>query len=614
MSAPSTGFQYTPLAQPKQEIRLLQVLPGNGPIELALGTYKFSEDLKYVALSYEWASEEDKKDITVNGVNVTIRWNLWEALKSLRRFQSDRSNVRLFEDDTPRFWIDAVCIDQHDEKEKGHQVAMMGRIFRCASHTIAWLGPEAEFSALAMGCMSNRELAFTVLPSLRKLFNRTYFRRLWVVQEVVLARKLHFMCGHSTVSWQTFADFWDGSATFMFTPWGRWVDRLPRQLVDIRKVLDESRDERQSPQSVLTFLLQSAHRRYCRDVHDRLYALLGLVQWDLTPMSFDIDYGMPVEELIIRIEKYINPDPAIKSYNSAFTILEAFKLQVPTEIRGRVAWYWKIMDVLHTFSNGLGTLQRLTTLKSQKLRFLIRQVICWTVAGYGINLSTFEDTKTDQTLAPTGVSIGMNFSTLDTDKSRKQDITAIWTCRIGDWLYHIELRHHPWPPHGWPDGYTMSQRESLQCRKLLGEFDENVQILRRMPTDLTELEADGSEGYREGNITLPTQVECAAHASLLARLVHDEYDVLTFPRLSSLTILQGQTCPHHEDLESFLFRTLLGGYAVKIYEKQTLDDSSSLEGALKALDIEAVGKTNSHGEPVLIKKTFTAALFKTERF
>lgn len=607
MSSPAVDFQYTPLTQPQKEIRLLQVSPSSGPIELALHTYKFSKDLKYVALSYEWASEEDKKDITVNGANITIRWNLWEALKSLRQFQSDRSTVRLFEHDAPRFWIDAVCINQHDEKEKGDQVAMMGRIFRCASHTIAWLGPEAEFSALAMACMSNRDLALSVIPSLRKLFNRTYFRRLWIVQEVVLAQKLHFVCGQSTISWRTFADFWDGSETFTFTPWGRCVDRLPRQLVDIRKVLDESRDERQSPQSILTFLLQSAHRRYCRDVHDRLYALLGLVQWDSTPLSFDIDYGMRVEELLIRIEKYINPDPAKKSYNSAFTILEAFKPQVPFEVRGRVAWYWNIMDVLHTFSNAMGTFQGLSTLKSPKLGLLIRQIICWTIAGYGVDLFTSE---TIQRLASKDTSVDMMFSTPDADNSRKQGITAVWTCSIGKESYRIKLRHHPWPPHGWPDGYTMCRTESRQCRKLLEEFDENVRILREMPARLTELQADASEGDRASNTALPAQVGCAAYAGLLARLVHDEYDVLTFPRPSSLALLRGQTCD--EDLDSFLARSLHGGYVMRIYEKQNPEPCSLPKGVLKSLDIEITRKTDSHGEPGLIDRTLVAALFPAE--
>lgn len=612
MSPPATDFQYAPLTRPKEEIRLLQILPGNGPIELALHTYKFSEDLNYVALSYEWGPEEDKKDITVNGSNVTVRWNLWEALKSLRQFQSDRSNVRLFEDDAPQFWVDAVCIDQHDEKEKGHQVAMMGRIFRCASHTIAWLGPEADFSALAMGCMSNRELALTVISALRKLFNRTYFRRLWIVQEVVLAQKLHFACGQSTVSWQTFADFWDGSETFTFTPWGRWLERLPRQLVDIRKVLDESCDGRQSPQSILTFLLQSAHRRYCRDVHDRLFALLGLVQWDSTPFSFEIDYGMRVEELIIRIEKYINPDPATKSYNSAFTILEAFKLQVASEVRGRVAWYWKIMDVLHTFSNSMGTFQRLMALDSQKLRFLIRQIACWTIVGYGIDLFTSKDKAIFQT-SKANVSVALVFPTLGADSTRQQNIIATWTYSDDHWSYCIKLRHCPWPPHGWPDGYTMTRKESVQCRKLLEEFDENVQTLREMPARLTELQADGSIKVRgRDTVCVPAEVESAAYASLLARLVHDEYDVLTFPRLSSLDMLRGQTCPQSEDLESFLERSLYGEYFMSIYEKQTLEDFSLPKSALKSLDIHIAREASSLGNSALSTKILTAALFSVE--
>jgi hypothetical protein len=41
-----------------------------------------------------------------------------------------------------RTWIDAVCIDQSSLSEKKVQVPMMGHIYRRATRTIIWLGPE----------------------------------------------------------------------------------------------------------------------------------------------------------------------------------------------------------------------------------------------------------------------------------------------------------------------------------------------------------------------------------------------------------------------------------------------------------------------------------------
>jgi hypothetical protein len=43
-------------------------------------------------------------------------------------------------------WIDAICINQIDEEEKGWQVALMGDIYRQAFGVLAWLGASADNS------------------------------------------------------------------------------------------------------------------------------------------------------------------------------------------------------------------------------------------------------------------------------------------------------------------------------------------------------------------------------------------------------------------------------------------------------------------------------------
>ncbi|KAF2106705.1 heterokaryon incompatibility, partial [Lophiotrema nucula] len=37
-------------------------------------------------------------------------------------------------------WIDAMCINQHDNTEKGTQVQMMRDIYMKASRVVVWLG------------------------------------------------------------------------------------------------------------------------------------------------------------------------------------------------------------------------------------------------------------------------------------------------------------------------------------------------------------------------------------------------------------------------------------------------------------------------------------------
>ncbi|KAK8005975.1 hypothetical protein PG991_012272, partial [Apiospora marii] len=38
------------------------------------------------------------------------------------------------------FWIDALCIDQANDREKGHQVGQMKDVYEKAERVIIWLG------------------------------------------------------------------------------------------------------------------------------------------------------------------------------------------------------------------------------------------------------------------------------------------------------------------------------------------------------------------------------------------------------------------------------------------------------------------------------------------
>jgi hypothetical protein len=60
-----------------------------------------------------------------------VKPNLWEALRHLRRVDADVA-----------LWVDAICINQFDEKEKNDQVSKMGFIYSRAYNVHVWLGSE----------------------------------------------------------------------------------------------------------------------------------------------------------------------------------------------------------------------------------------------------------------------------------------------------------------------------------------------------------------------------------------------------------------------------------------------------------------------------------------
>jgi hypothetical protein len=108
-------------------------------------------------------------------------------------------------------WIDTLCIDQSSDSEKNHQVAQMGRIYSEAERVVAWIGMEdpSAMSTRASTATGHSELriAFDCLNRLyyskypwastslerevvERLCHRSYWTRLWIVQEFVLAREI----------------------------------------------------------------------------------------------------------------------------------------------------------------------------------------------------------------------------------------------------------------------------------------------------------------------------------------------------------------------------------------------------------------------------------------
>ncbi|CAI0651959.1 unnamed protein product [Colletotrichum noveboracense] len=122
-----------------------------------------------------------------------VRFNCWYALWQMRH-HGHTSNTS--------FWIDSLCINQDDDDEKGHQVAMMGVIFSSASSVAASLGTGESLGnvreTLASGDKSE-------IGRLRDKFDQLpYFDRVWIKQEIVLAKDIGMFYGPERLSWGQF--------------------------------------------------------------------------------------------------------------------------------------------------------------------------------------------------------------------------------------------------------------------------------------------------------------------------------------------------------------------------------------------------------------------------
>ena len=222
---------YEPLKQ-KDSIRLLFLEPSaeaDDPIECTIIHARLGDHPSYQALSYEWGPQDAEHDpsITINGKHrLRVRKNLFEGLKEIRRTLKESKQA---------LWVDAICIDQEKSHgEKPHQVKLMGDIFSQAELVITWLGVSSGQSDMAMDTLNvfsqykplfhesaspffdawYSYLSHVGRDPILALCNRSYWRRVWIVQEIQLARSIVIRCGSKAITdvdFQKALDFFESS-------------------------------------------------------------------------------------------------------------------------------------------------------------------------------------------------------------------------------------------------------------------------------------------------------------------------------------------------------------------------------------------------------------------
>ncbi|KAI1165991.1 heterokaryon incompatibility protein-domain-containing protein [Nemania serpens] len=222
----TSGYQYSALSSIEPQIRLVTLNAGSWSDELECTVHivSFDDQLVFETLSYVWGNPHVLKRISLNGQNVEITENLWLAMRRLR----DPSTHRVI-------WIDAICINQKDDDEKSQQVAMMGEIYKRCKKCIIWLGESSDNPELGvqsatatracellgilatdkhlpeLPCFQAVEGQRTNISeqyqahfeALRQLLDLPWWRRIWVIQELVLPPSVKFLYASEEFSYQT---------------------------------------------------------------------------------------------------------------------------------------------------------------------------------------------------------------------------------------------------------------------------------------------------------------------------------------------------------------------------------------------------------------------------
>jgi hypothetical protein len=289
---PSSGkqneYQYFPLFP--GEIRLLVLHPFDPffpkRVSCHLQNVKLDEPrlAKYTAISYVWGNPTITKTIICAGKKLQVTTNLYSALKSWRTRNGNRV-----------LWADAICIDQSNTEEKSQQVRLMKEIYSKARRVVIWLVSPNDSLAQDMDssltAQSSRNKTVTVKAPklstiLHKLLCHPYWTRVWVVQEVVVARKAVIYFGGRHYKWNKFVR----TARDLHTEEARTVQRKMihllglkiQHLTGLEKVIRiddmrrHSRDAQPKEETFLPMILMRFFTSQATNPIDRVFAFLGI--------------------------------------------------------------------------------------------------------------------------------------------------------------------------------------------------------------------------------------------------------------------------------------------------------------------------------------------------
>ena len=270
---------------------------------------------KYNALSYHWGSVQGQHHILCNGRVTQVSSTLHEALSQYRKSNLNKP-----------LWVDALCINQDNIRERNHQVHLMTDIYELADLVIVWLDscdPQVElaFERLARGrppwektdvlCETKlssggeervilgrgqpckaRVVQSQIEKGLIKLFRKPWFERCWVFQEILLAERAVLWCGPLEMSWSSFVrhceELEDGKESMnplIFTLCSDFV-------LKVQDLRDRFRSGSHQALPPLSKILIDTWQRKASDDRDKIFSVLGLVEGTV----LKADYALTVRD------------------------------------------------------------------------------------------------------------------------------------------------------------------------------------------------------------------------------------------------------------------------------------------------------------------------------
>ena len=292
--------------------------------------------MPYAALSWTWGSPGPTFPILVNGNIFNVSENLFPALLYLRK-----RSIRFL-------WVDYICINQEDLKERASQVQLMQDVYRTADHVMIWLGEEDKYSVRAFdelhGIVGHRAITGIVPDDLVNpvsmvlhpnaweaiscILFRPWFSRLWILQEVIAAKRAWILCGSDSIQFELFLAIVrkilrERSLEFIMShhPRGAELGSSAREAMkkQLEFIVHAHRgrgdlDELQRYNPRLLNLLCATRWAQSSEPHDKVYAILGLnklMESEVLAFSnsetvdLEVNYEISPERVSINVTKAI---------------------------------------------------------------------------------------------------------------------------------------------------------------------------------------------------------------------------------------------------------------------------------------------------------------------
>ncbi|KAF2730281.1 hypothetical protein EJ04DRAFT_473998 [Polyplosphaeria fusca] len=282
------------------------------PRHAVVGDLLDDPDRDYLFIKFGGALPDGQ--IICDGVKFTVGGELNRALRHMRE-----------ETDPIRIWVDAICINQSDMKERAEHVKIMGQIYKNASEVKIWLGEGIGLEPLVFEAFDDIQAIFNDLrhdlqnvesaveaqrllmthkkwlgvrwDALAHFLDRAWFERIWCVQEVANAKNAMLRSGKFQIPWEAFAYILESLGTF------RMNDHIPNiaaneRIMGVIHLRESVLAGKTISQDRFPSILERLRSFQSTVPSDKIYGMMGILD---AGVAIKVDYTQSAEQLFTDV-------------------------------------------------------------------------------------------------------------------------------------------------------------------------------------------------------------------------------------------------------------------------------------------------------------------------